>query len=258
MRYLQTLFLRRLNALTRPHSTCNTMQPEPLQTMPVCAAESLDALQLAEQCLRLGKVIALPTDTVYGLACDANNEEAIQLLYDIKGRDEHKPVAICVNNLAALRRYGQASHLSDELLTRLLPGPLTIVIERTPELSNRFLNPSTTKIGIRIPDFKFIRDVCATWHEQPLALTSANRSSAPSSLQVSEFKSLWPRLGAVFDAGRIGLTEERRLASTVIDLVTPGRYEIVRAGVALKETLEVLHNYGYKANPEGAPQICLK
>lgn len=258
MRYLQTLFLRRLNALTRPHSTCNTMQPEPLQTMPVCAAESLDALQLAEQCLRLGKVIALPTDTVYGLACDANNEEAIQLLYDIKGRDEHKPVAICVNNLAALRRYGQASHLSDELLTRLLPGPLTIVIERTPELSNRFLNPRTTKIGIRIPDFKFIRDVCATWHEQPLALTSANRSSAPSSLQVSEFKSLWPRLGAVFDAGRIGLTEERRLASTVIDLVTPGRYEIVRAGVALKETLEVLHNYGYKANPEGAPQICLK
>lgn len=258
MRYLQTLFLRRLNALTRPHSTCSTMQPELLQTMPVCAAESVDALQLAEQCLRLGKVIALPTDTVYGLACDANNEEAIQLLYDIKGRDEHKPVAICVNNLAALRRYGQASHLSDELLTRLLPGPLTIVIERMPELSNRFLNPSTTKIGIRIPDFKFIRDVCATWHEQPLALTSANRSSAPSSLQVSEFKSLWPRLGAVFDAGRIGLTEERRLASTVIDLATPGHYEIVRAGVALKETLEVLHNFGYAANPEGAPQICLK
>lgn len=258
MRYLQTLLLRRLNALTRPHSTRSTMQPEPLQSMPVCAAESLDALQLAEQCLRLGKVIALPTDTVYGLACDANNEEAIQLLYDIKGRDEHKPVAICVNNLAALRRYGQASHLSDELLTRLLPGPLTIVIERTPELSNRFLNPSTTKIGIRIPDFKFIRDVCATWHEQPLALTSANRSSAPSSLQVSEFKSLWPRLGAVFDAGRIGLTEERRLASTVIDLVTPGRYEIVRAGVALKETLEVLHDFGYAANPEGTPQICLK
>lgn len=217
------------------------------QTTPICPVDSLDALRLAEQCLRLGKVIALPTDTVYGLACDANNEEAIQHMYEIKGRDEHKPVAICVNNIAALRRFGHANHLSDELLTRLLPGPLTIIIERTPQLSNRFLNPSTSKIGIRIPDFKFIRDLCATWHEQPLALTSANRSSAPSSLQVSEFQSLWPQLGAVFNAGRIGLTEERRLASTVIDLVTPRRYEIVRAGVALKDTLKVLHEFGYSA-----------
>jgi len=153
-------------------------------------------------------------------------------------------VAICVHNTAALRRFGQAAHLSDELLTRLLPGPLTIVIERTPQLSNRFLNPSTSKIGIRIPDFKFMRNLCAVWQDQPLALTSANRSSAPSSLQVSEFRSLWPQLGAVFDAGRIGLTEERRLASTVIDLATPGFFEVVRAGVALKQTISVMEEFG--------------
>jgi len=77
-----------------------------------------------------------------------------------------------------------------------------------------------------------------------LALTSANRSSAPSSLQVSEFRSLWPQLGAVFDAGRIGLTEERRLASTVIDLATPGFFEVVRAGVALKQTISVMEEFG--------------
>lgn len=129
----------------------------------------------------------------------------------------------------------------------LLPGPLTIVIERTSQLSNRFLNPSTSKIGIRIPDFNFMRDLCAVWQEQPLALTSANRSSAPSSLQVSEFRSLWPQLGAVFDAGRIGLTEERRLASTVIDLATPGYFEIVRAGVALKPTLSLMDEFGIRA-----------
>ncbi|KAH8260990.1 hypothetical protein KR044_001587 [Drosophila immigrans] len=245
MRYPHTLILRRLCG-TRAQSQSN-MKPSPAATPLVCPVESVDALRLAEQCLQLGKVIALPTDTVYGLACDANNEEAIQRMYEIKGRDEHKPVAICVNNIAALRRFGHASHLSDELLTRLLPGPLTIVIERSPQLSNRFLNPSTSKIGIRIPDFQFIRDLCATWHEQPLALTSANRSSAPSSLQISEFQTLWPQLGAVFDAGRIGLSEQRRLASTVIDLATPGCYEVVRAGVALKETLQVLHELGYNA-----------
>ncbi|KAH8371279.1 hypothetical protein KR093_006795 [Drosophila rubida] len=249
MRYLQTVLLRRLCATRAQSSMKPEEQGSPTATScPICPVESVEALRLAEQCLHMGKVIALPTDTVYGLACDANNEEAIQHMYDIKGRDEHKPVAICVNNIAALRRFGQASHLSDELLTRLLPGPLTIVIERTPQLSNRFLNPSTSKIGIRIPDFKFIRDLCSKWHEQPLALTSANRSSAPSSLQVSEFQTLWPHLGAVFNAGRIGLTEERRLASTVIDLATPRHYKIVRAGVALKETLRVLHDFGYTAN----------
>ncbi|XP_068146468.1 threonylcarbamoyl-AMP synthase [Drosophila tropicalis] len=213
---------------------------------PVCSVDEERALDLARQCLLAGQIIALPTDTVYGLACDANNEQAIQRLYEIKGRDEHKPVAICVHNIKALRRYGQADHLGDELLTRLLPGPLTIVIERAPALSNPLLNPSTSKIGIRIPDFPFIRKLCGVWHEQPLALTSANRSSEPSSLQVDEFRCLWPQLGGIFDAGPIGLTEERRLASTVIDLAQPVSYNIVRAGVALKETRKVLEEYGLK------------
>nr|XP_016927959.1 yrdC domain-containing protein, mitochondrial [Drosophila suzukii] len=241
MRRLQTQLLRLFQAHLR--STRMQHQVSEART-PVCSVGDEAALQLARQCLLSGQVIGLPTDTVYGLACDANNESAIQRLYEIKGRDEHKPVAICVHNTAALRRFGQAAHLSDELLTRLLPGPLTIVIERTPQLSNRFLNPSTSKIGIRIPDFKFMRDLCAVWQEQPLALTSANRSSTPSSLQVSEFRSLWPQLGAVFDAGRIGLTEERRLASTVIDLATPGYFEVVRAGVALKQTISVMEEFG--------------
>ncbi|KAH8254612.1 hypothetical protein KR032_011212 [Drosophila birchii] len=248
MRHTPVLLIRRLlGQQARP--TSNTMQPQAREKAetPVCPVADESALQLARHCLLSGQVIGLPTDTVYGLACDANNEQAIQRLYEIKGRDEHKPVAICVHNNAALRRFGQAAHLSDELLTRLLPGPLTIVIERTAALSNRFLNPSTSKIGIRIPDFRFMRDLCAVWHEQPLALTSANRSSEPSSLQVSEFRSLWPQLGAVFNAGQIGLTEERRLASTVIDLATPGYYEIVRAGVALKQTVAIMEEFGIQS-----------
>lgn len=203
-------------------------------------------LSIASDLLLAGEVIALPTDTVYGLACDANNEKAIQKLYNIKGRNFHKPVAICVKDLSAFRHYGQAEHLNDALLERLMPGPITIVIERSTNLSNRFLNPSTSKIGIRIPDFQFIRKLCALCGDQPLALTSANRSAERSSLSIQEFNSLWPELGGVFDAGQIGLTEECRSASTVIDLALPGRYKIVRKGVALKQTLEVMNEFGIK------------
>lgn len=213
---------------------------------PVIHVDEESALKIAANHLRNGSVIALPTDTVYGLGCDANNEVAIKKLYNIKGREFHKPVAICVRNLNDLRKYGHAGHLSDALLDKLLPGPITIVIERSKYLSNPFLNPTTSKIGIRIPDFKFIQDLCELFHEQPLALTSANKSSEKSSLNINEFQCLWPFLGSIFDAGPIGLTEERRFASTVVDLSMIGRYKVVRSGVALKYTLNVLHQHGLR------------
>ncbi|XP_023295726.2 yrdC domain-containing protein, mitochondrial [Lucilia cuprina] len=230
--------------------TYTTMQSftEELQQNPsIYKVEDPRSITIARNCLRSGNVIALPTDTVYGLACDANNEKAIQNLYNIKGRDFHKPVAICVKDLADLRKYGQAEHLNDSLLEQLLPGAITIVIERSKHLSNPFLNPTTSKIGIRIPDFEFIQQLCASFDEQPLALTSANRSSERSSLNIKEFDVLWPLLGGIFDAGQVGLTEERRSASTVVDLATPGLFKIVREGVALKQTLDVLHAHGLKS-----------
>ena len=206
--------------------------------------EQAKSVFLARDYLVAGKVISLPTDTVYGLACNANSQEAVEQLYHIKGRDFHKPVAICVASIQALRLYGQADHLNDDLLQRLLPGPITIIVQRTPQLSNPHLNPSTNKIGIRIPKFLFINKLCELYSDQPLALTSANRSAAPSSLKIQEFKELWPHLGGIFDAGPIGLTEEQRSASTVVDLATPGFYKVVREGVALKTTLKILEEHG--------------
>ncbi|XP_065369177.1 threonylcarbamoyl-AMP synthase [Calliphora vicina] len=234
------------------YKSASTMQSLPEELLnnnnkSICKVEDPQSVEIARNCLRSGRVIALPTDTVYGLACDANNEKAIQKLYNIKGRDFHKPVAICVKDLGDLRKYGEAEHLNDSLLGQLLPGPITIVIERSKHLSNPFLNPTTSKIGIRIPDFNFIQQLCSSFNEQPLALTSANRSSERSSLNIKEFEVLWPLLGAIFDAGQVGITEERRSASTVVDLATPGLFKIVREGVALKHTLEVLHAHGLKS-----------
>lgn len=204
-----------------------------------------NAIDIAKNCLDRGDVIALPTDTVYGLACSANNEKAIQKLYAIKGRDFHKPVAICVKDFDSLRYWGQANHINDTLLAKLLPGPITIVLERSSNLNNRFLNPSTTKIGIRIPDFDFMKNLCDKFG-QPLALTSANKSAEQSSLNIYEFECLWENLGGIFDAGQIGVAEECRSASTVIDLSIPGRYKVVREGVALKHTLSIMDSFNIR------------
>ena len=83
-----------------------------------------------------------------------------------------------------LCRWGKVT-ISDLLLQQLLPGPVTVVFERSPEL-NAHLNPGTTLVGIRIPNHKFIIEVSRQCGE-PLALTSANLSGATSTLSIQVF-----------------------------------------------------------------------
>uniref|UniRef100_A0A1Q3F4A0 Threonylcarbamoyl-AMP synthase n=1 Tax=Culex tarsalis TaxID=7177 RepID=A0A1Q3F4A0_CULTA len=206
---------------------------------------SPNAIPQAANLLESGEVIALPTDTVYGLACSANDPEAIKKLYDIKGRICTKPVAICVPEIRDVLHWGNAAHLPMDLLEELLPGAVTIVVYKSHHLDNPYLNPGVDKIGIRVPKFDFIRNVTKQF-KAPMALTSANLSSQQSTLNVKEFQILWPRLGAVFDGGQLGLSEEQRAASTVIDLSEPGEFEIIRKGVAIKRTIELLKRYRFK------------
>ncbi|XP_055678199.1 threonylcarbamoyl-AMP synthase [Lutzomyia longipalpis] len=211
----------------------------------VVNAADPNAIALARDLLAAGEVIALPTDTVYGLACDANNAQAIQKVYEIKGREERKPVAICVAEIDDFHLWGCADHLPREMLKELLPGAVTIVVDKSPRLSNPYLNPGIKRIGIRIPDASFIRDISRAFR-MPIALTSANRSSEPSSLTVGEFQPLWPHLGAVFDGGQLGVTEAQRAASTVVNLSQVGVYSIIRRGVAMQKTEDVLKKYNFR------------
>lgn len=201
-----------------------------------------NSIQMASDLLKSGKVIALPTDTIYGLACSANDPIAIQNLYKIKAREEGKPVAICVGDYDDILYWSKAQHLPRLLLKELLPGPVTIVMYKSEHLNNPFLNPGWKKIGIRIPDFNFIRDISRSFN-YPIALTSANKSSVKSSLNINEFSELWPQLSAIFDGGTIGLSDKQRAGSTVIDLSVEGYYEVIRKGCALNETLDLMKKY---------------
>lgn len=200
------------------------------------------SIKLASDLMKAGQVIALPTDTIYGLACSANDPEAIKKLYKIKGRNEEKPVAICVSDYPDLKHWGRAEHLPMELIQKLLPGAVTIVLNKSKYLDNPFINPGVHKIGIRIPDFNFIRGVCREFKE-PMALTSANLSSEKSSLNIKEFEKLWSSLGAVFDGGSLSEAEDHRAGSTVIDLSEKNRCQVIRRGMAYESTMKLLAEY---------------
>ncbi|XP_034827885.1 threonylcarbamoyl-AMP synthase [Maniola hyperantus] len=238
--------IRRLNFhnsyLVRKKSVSPKMKIDKMASVIPCGQEK--SFVKAADLLSKGHVIAVPTDTIYGLACSANCPEAIKKLYTIKGRDSAKPVAICVTYITDIRKWGEASHLNDELLCSLLPGPVTVVLEKTKYLDNPYLNPHTTKIGIRIPNHNFINKVTKMF-DKPLALTSANFSNEPSTLCVKEFEHLYGYLGAVFDGGVLsqGL-EQNRTGSTVIDLSIEGTYKIIRKGTSYDRIIDVVERHG--------------
>lgn len=204
----------------------------------VVPVTSLFAEEIATEYLKFGFVAAVPTDTVYGLACDATNVEAISQLYDIKSRNKEKPLAICLGDVVDLHKWANIQHLSLKLLHSLLPGPVTVILEST----NNTLDTSLCldgKVAIRIPDYIFIRNLSRRI-KKPLALTSANLSTEPSAIEISGFKNIWNKVPIIFDGG---LLHSNCGASTIVDLSQCGVFSIVREGAAMEETMKILKRY---------------
>jgi len=196
---------------------------------------------LAAESLSLGHVIAVPTDTIYGITCLVQHSTAVDRLYSIKGRNGSKPIAICVAEIEEIYRWANVT-VPRQLIEDLLPGQVTLVFTRSEQLNNNF-NPDTNLIGVRIPDYPFLRQVCRLC-DSPLALTSANLSNNTSTLAVEEFSSLHDRLQLVFDGGRLSDSEESRLGSTVVDLSQEGSYSIIRGGSVRNVVESVMEKHG--------------
>lgn len=200
-----------------------------------------EALSKAANLILRGHVVGIPTDTIYGIAANAQDVSAVNQLYEIKRRDANKPIAICVGNVDDVSLWGETRHLPQGLLKLLLPGAVTVVLKRK-EALNPLLNPNVEKVGIRIPDYSFVQEL-AKICDVPLALTSANLSSEPSSLSINEFNHLWPSLSAVFDGGTLSSSPLHREGSTVIDLSNEKYFQIIRPGMALESTLNIVNKF---------------
>ncbi|PSR86601.1 YrdC domain-containing protein [Actinidia chinensis var. chinensis] len=198
----------------------------------------------AIEALKAGKVIAVPTDTLYGFACDACSMEAVNRIYEIKGRKHTSPLAICVGDVSDIKRFAITNH----------PGPVTVVLRRGKlSILEKSLNPGLDSIGIRVPDCNFIR-VIASGSGSALALTSANLSGQqrqPSSVGIKDFENLWEHCAYVYNGG---VLPSGRAGSTVVELIKPGKYKILRAGSfsAKEETIVILEKHSLLADYEMA------
>ncbi|KAK4598508.1 hypothetical protein RGQ29_015818 [Quercus rubra] len=194
----------------------------------------------AIEALKAQKVIAVPTDTLYGFACDACSREAVNRIYEIKGRQHTSPLAICVGDVSDIKRFAVTDNLPHGLLDSLLPGPVTVVLMRgESSILEKSLNPGLDSIGVRVPDCNFIR-VIARGSGSALALTSANLSGQPSSVCIKDFENLWQHCDFVYDGGEL---PSGRAGSTVVDLTRLGKYKILRPGSAKEETVSILERH---------------
>lgn len=174
-----------------------------------------------------GGVVALPTDTIYGLAASARDPEAVARVYGLKGRDFNKPLPIVVRDLEQAAEVAERLPPAFGTLTAAFwPGPLTLIVAAAAVLPAQ-LSAGSGKVAMRQPDLPFLLQllqVCA----YPLTATSANRSGGPECRTAGDVAAQFDAaagLGLLVDGG----PSPRAQPSTIVDLTIPSP-QLVREG----------------------------
>ncbi len=169
------------------------------------------ARQAALEIIRRGGVVALPTDTVYGIACAVSDPRAIHRMYAIKERDALKAIPVLVGDLSQLEQITSNFSPQARLLAQhFWPGALTIVVAKNPALPEELTIHPT--VGIRMPAYDWLLDLLR--ETGPLAATSANLSGAVSPVSAQEvIAQLDGRIELIVDGGQCA----GGIPSTVVD-----------------------------------------
>ena len=190
------------------------------------------AVRRAAELLRAGEVVALPTETVYGLAANALDPAAVAKIFAVKGRPAHNPIIVHVDGLEMARTCVREWPATAERLTGAFwPGPLTIVLPRAAAIPGSVTADGDT-VGVRWPQHPFMRAVIAACGF-PLAAPSANLSNQLSPTNAEHVRrQLGDRLRLIVDGGDANVGIE----STVVDLTAqPPR--VLRPGMIHDESL---------------------
>ncbi len=185
-----------------------------------------DSIALAARLILAGEPVAIATETVYGLAADATNPQAVARIYEAKGRPAFNPLIVHVPDFAAAERIGVFDDAARTLAERHWPGPLTLVV---PARENSgiasIVTAGLSSIGIRVPAHPAMQALLSAVG-RPLAAPSANRSGSISPTRAGHvLASLGGRIRLVVDAG----ATERGLESTIV-AATGGPLRLLRPG----------------------------
>jgi L-threonylcarbamoyladenylate synthase len=163
-----------------------------------------------------GHIVAFPTDTIYGMGCDVFNEEAVEALYEIKGRPKNKPINVLISSVDQV--YDIAKNIKPlffNLAEKFWPGALTIIVEKNTLVSD-VVTSGLSNVGVRFPNNKVVQELINITHT-PLATTSANLSEEPSATKAKDvLKYFSGKIPYIIDGG----TAEIGQSSTIVDIAS--------------------------------------
>ncbi len=194
-----------------------------------------DSIEKAAQIIKQGGVVGMPTETVYGLACDALNENAVRKVFEIKGRDTRDPLIV---HVASSKDVTSIAEIDDPVTFKILserfwPGPLTLVLRKKSIISN-VVTANRATVAVRIPSHPTARALLRK--TGPLAAPSANRFQGLSPTTAKAVRDeLGDKVPIILDAGpcTVGVESTILLLHGGVKLLRPG-------GIPVEELEEIL------------------
>ncbi len=202
-----------------------------------CVDFNPESLKKAVKILKNGCIIAHPADTCFGLAADFKNPDALKRLQEIKGRNSDKPMSIMIPVFMKpeINKYAELDEFANFVCKKLLPGPVTILLPKGPEIPDYFF-PNSPYIGLRIPYDIMTEDILMAF-KGPLITTSANLSDEPLCSTCKEVQEIFKYKQNKPDLIFLEAIHNVCKPSTVI-LIEDGKIKITREGPIKKDQLE--------------------
>lgn len=178
--------------------------------------------------LKSDGVIAVPTDTIYGLCSRMNSEKARENLIKTKNRPENKAFPIMCNSIEQIKSVARVDERTKKIIEAFMPGPITVLLEKRKEIPE-YVNNGLRLIAIRMATSKTLEELIKKVGS-PIFMTSANLSGEPVCKTISEIENVFPNIDGILE-GEVSYGQ----ASTIVDC-TSDEIKIIREGpISLEE-----------------------
>ncbi len=195
-----------------------------------------DALEKTTAVIKRGGLVAVSTDTVYGIIGDATNKDTVKALYELKHRPKEKAFPVFVKDIAMARWFAYVSDAKANFLTRVWPGGVSVVLHHKEKLPKN-LTAGNNTIALRVPDHRFLLALLARL-DVPLVQSSANLSGIPPAVTAEQvvvaFEKQKQKPSLLIDGG-----ETPGIPSSIIDLTT-NNARLIRGGPMNKKNFDLL------------------
>lgn len=192
-----------------------------------------EIVKVSSDLLLKGEIIAFPTETVYGIGCLLNQTKSVEKIFELKGRNKRKPLAVHISDLSMVDQLsGNVPDVFYKIAEKFMPGPISIIIDKKESVSD-MITSGLNSIGVRFPDNEIFNAICKN-AGQPIVATSANISGEISSVDAnSVVKSFNGKIPLIIDDGETKYKQD----STVIK-ISGNKISVLRNGAIDIENFE--------------------